>query len=173
MATRLDVESTARSVEKLTGHVFTNKLLCAEAVQMACPQTPVTFNGIHDLSNNKRLSILGDVVLTKVLCAVWYGTRGIGGITHAPTRWTTLRKELLSNEALGKRGEDLGVHHCVYVAGGMYAKSNKMVATALAAIIGAVYQDAGDEAVTRVIEHLGFLNHRILTVTLQFLYTPI
>jgi ribonuclease-3 len=46
-----------------------------------------------------------------------------------------------------------------------------MVATTLEAIIGAVFQDGGDEAAMRVIEHLGFFNHRFLTVTLQlFLY---
>jgi ribonuclease-3 len=42
-----------------------------------------------------------------------------------------------------------------------------MVATTLEAIIGAIFEDGGDDAVMRVIEHLGFLNHRFLTVTSQ------
>jgi ribonuclease-3 len=42
-----------------------------------------------------------------------------------------------------------------------------MVATTLEAIIGAIFEDGGDDAVMRVIEHLGFLKHRFLTVTSQ------
>jgi ribonuclease-3 len=42
-----------------------------------------------------------------------------------------------------------------------------MVATALEAVIGAVFQDGGNEAVTRVIEYLGFFDHPLLTVTSQ------
>jgi ribonuclease-3 len=42
-----------------------------------------------------------------------------------------------------------------------------MVATTLEAIIGAVFQDGGDEAVKSVIERLGFLKHRVLSVMLQ------
>jgi ribonuclease-3 len=47
-----------------------------------------------------------------------------------------------------------------------------MVATTLEAVIGAVFLDGGDEAATRVIEHLGFLGHRFLSVTLHTLHCP-
>jgi ribonuclease-3 len=47
-----------------------------------------------------------------------------------------------------------------------------MVATTLEAIIGAVFQDGGDQAVTRVIEDLGFFYHPLLTVTSQSLLVP-
>lgn len=47
-----------------------------------------------------------------------------------------------------------------------------MVATTLEAIVCAMFLDGGDDAVMRVIEHLGFLEHRFLTVTLRVLPYP-
>jgi ribonuclease-3 len=77
----LDGDSTARSVEAIIGYVFTDKMLCAEAVQMASPKAGVIYDGsIREVYNNKRLSILGDAVLAKVLCATWYKAQdGRGG----------------------------------------------------------------------------------------------
>jgi ribonuclease-3 len=77
----LDAGTIARSVEAIIGHVFANKMLCVEAVQMASPRAGFVRNGtmICGVSNNKRLSILGDAVLTKVLCAAWYGAQDGGG----------------------------------------------------------------------------------------------
>jgi ribonuclease-3 len=47
-----------------------------------------------------------------------------------------------------------------------------MVATTLEAVVGAVFLDGGDEAAMRVIKHLGFLEHRFLSVTLHTLHCP-
>jgi hypothetical protein len=88
---------------------------------------------------------------------------------HSPTIWTTLRNEILGNDGLAARGYDVGVDKCIFVADGTYHKSPKMVATTLEAIIGAVFEDGGDEAAMRVIKHLGFLEHRFLTVTFRSL----
>tara|TARA_R110002003_G_scaffold1868_10_gene23648 strand:+ start:4761 stop:5018 length:258 start_codon:yes stop_codon:yes gene_type:complete len=79
----LNVESAAALVEEMTRDVFANKLLCAEAVQMASPQTVVIYNSILGLNNNKRLSILGDAVLAKVLCASWFKVRDSSGKTRS------------------------------------------------------------------------------------------
>jgi ribonuclease-3 len=79
----LNVESAAALVEEMTRHVFANKLLCAEAVQMASPQTVVIYNSILGVNNNKRLSILGDAVLAKVLCAAWFKARDSSGKTRS------------------------------------------------------------------------------------------
>jgi ribonuclease-3 len=70
-----NVYTTADRIEAMTGYTFTNKLLCAEAAQMASPQTAVVFEGrFRHVENNKRLAILGDTVLQKVLCAAWFET---------------------------------------------------------------------------------------------------
>lgn len=73
---------------------------------------------------------------------------------------------MLSNDRLAQRGCDLGVDACVICNDGTVV-SAKMVASTLEAIIGAVYQDGGDDTVLRVIEHLGFTSHLLLMVTLH------
>jgi ribonuclease-3 len=83
-----------------------------------------------------------------------------------------MRNEVLTNDGLASRGYELGIDQCIFVHGGTYNKSPKMVATTLEAVIGAVFLDGGDEAATRVIEHLGFLGHRFLSVTLHTLHCP-
>jgi ribonuclease-3 len=47
-----------------------------------------------------------------------------------------------------------------------------MVAMTFEAIIGAVFQDGGDEAAVRAMERLGFLDHPYLVVMLQSLRSP-
>jgi dsRNA-specific ribonuclease len=91
------------------------------------------------------------------------------GKARSPNHWTILQNQVLGNDALAARGYDLGIDKCIFVAGGTHRKTPKMVATALEAIVGTVFQDGGDEAVTRLIEHLGFFDHRFLTVTSQSL----
>jgi len=185
-----NVEATADLIEAITGYIFKDKMLCAEAVQMASPRVAVVYQGaFRGVDNNKRLSILGDTVLAKVLCAAWFAARDEHGeykmalsLTMAvltssdkpqtPARWTIIRNEILGNDGLAARGDALGVDQCIFVADGTYRKSPKMLATTLEAIVGAVFQDGGDDAVMRVIEHLGFLEHRFLTVTSQSSYLP-
>jgi len=75
----LNVNASASSVEAIINYIFRDKLLCAEAVQMASPHTAVFHNGIRGVDNNKRLSILGDAVLSKVACAAWFQARDSSG----------------------------------------------------------------------------------------------
>lgn len=76
----LDVNTKAAKVEQLTGYSFINKLLAAEAVQMAAPKVAIVYeNPNRGVPNNKRLSILGNAILTKVLCGIWYEASGSRG----------------------------------------------------------------------------------------------
>lgn len=78
-----EIEAIITRGKHLTGHVFKDKLLCAEATQMAAPKTAVIYDGRYlGLDNNKRLSILGDAVLAKVLCAAWFNGLDANGRTH-------------------------------------------------------------------------------------------
>ncbi|KAF1916448.1 ribonuclease III domain-containing protein [Ampelomyces quisqualis] len=159
-----DVDAAAAHLEAMTGHKFTNKLICAEATQMAGPQVQIVYEGkFHSVPNNKRLAILGNAVLAKVLCTAWF--ESTPGHIQSATQWNTLRNSQLSNEGLAQRGYDLGVADCIIMAGGTVTKTPKMVATTLEAIIGAVLWDGGDDAAAKVIKHLGFLTHELLTVT--------
>lgn len=92
----LDVNAKATQLERLTGYSFTNKLLAAEAVQMAAPRIDVIHGSLRGLPNNKRLSILGDAVLTKVLCGLWFRAFDNRG-EHRPA--PTLLAILLTSQA--------------------------------------------------------------------------
>jgi ribonuclease III len=178
-----DFEATVRYLEAMTAHTFSNKLLCAEAVQMAAPQVSIIFEGeSRVLSNNKDLAILGDVTLTKVVCAAWYDARDKNGKStsfgvrdvlidtddrRTATRWGMLRNDLISNNALAERGYGHGVDSCIFSENVTVTRSPKMVAMALKAIIGAIFQDGGDEAAVRAMEHLGLLDHPHLVVKLR------
>jgi hypothetical protein len=77
-------EITAAQIELLTNHTFTDKLLAAEAVQMAAPNVAAISQSLfRELPNNKRLSVLGDAVLTKVLCGLWFNARGKNACQHS------------------------------------------------------------------------------------------
>ena len=68
-------EKIARA-EQLVGYHFTNKELCAQAVQMASPVAFLTFGGIgRGVENNRRLALLGETAMTQALCVRWYQCR--------------------------------------------------------------------------------------------------
>ncbi|KAF1837163.1 ribonuclease III [Decorospora gaudefroyi] len=167
------IETKSIQVEDLTGHTFLDKRLAVEAVQMAAPQIAcVRNNRFEALNNNKRLSILGDAVLAKVLCAAWFDARGPHGQAFSRAQWTELRNSTLSNSALARRGIQIGIDRCILTSAGTPTVSPVMVATTFEAIIGAVYKDGGDDAVERVMEHLGFFEHALLTVTFRPIHFP-
>jgi hypothetical protein len=77
-------EITAAQIELLINHTFTDKLLAAEAVQMAAPNVAAISQSLfRELPNNKRLSVLGDAVQTKVLCGLWFNARGKNACQHS------------------------------------------------------------------------------------------
>lgn len=86
--------------------------------------------------------------------------------------WTTLRLDISANDKLAQRGFNIGLDRCVITDVGNPRVTSKMMATTFAALIGAVYQDGGDEAVNTVVVKLGLLNHDLLTVMFQHFPLP-
>ncbi|KAG9194035.1 ribonuclease III [Alternaria panax] len=159
------IEMKAVDIESLLQYTFTDKRIAVEAVQMAAPQIACMHNNnFEGLDNNKRLSVLGNAVLAKVLCGAWFEARDPSGQARSQAQWTQLRNDMLSNDALAPRGYQAGLDELVIVADSRPAVSPKMVATSLEAIIGAVYHDGGDEAALRVMNSLGFFDHPLLTL---------
>jgi ribonuclease-3 len=79
----IQIETHALKVEGLLDYTFSEKRIAVEAVQMAAPQIACIYNGAFDaLNNNKRLSVLGDAVLAKVLCGAWFEARNPRGQTR-------------------------------------------------------------------------------------------
>lgn len=72
---------------------------------------------------------------------------------------------MISNDSLARRGYNAGIDKVIITASSTPHVSPKMVATTFAAIMGAVHEDGGDTAVHKVMQHLGFFNHTLLTVT--------
>jgi ribonuclease-3 len=91
------------------------------------------------------------------------------GNVYPITSWDALRNSLVDNTALAQRGLDLGLDAFIVTNPGTNAsRSPNMVARAFEAIIGAVFLDAGDQglqAVHDVLEHIGFFDHPMLSVT--------
>lgn len=75
-------------------------------------------------------------------------------LTHCKGAWTLIRNEGLCNDSLAERGFANSLHACVTRNSGTISVSKKMMATAMEAILGAVHLDGGDDALTRVMEHL-------------------
>ena len=81
---------------------------------------------------------------------------------------STLQRDLVSNETLAIRGFSHGLDGCVITNAGHVGRiSERMMATAVEAIVGAVFKDSGFdfESVRAVMARLGFFSHPLLSGT--------
>ncbi|EUC30790.1 hypothetical protein COCCADRAFT_39015 [Bipolaris zeicola 26-R-13] len=166
----LSFTSRVLEIEAMIDYVFSKKRLAAEAAQMAAPEVAFIEDDVFTaLHNNKRLAILGEAVLVRELCSAWFRMRGSYDEALSPAQWTQLRNDIISNDALARRGYNAGIDKVIITASSTLNVSPKMVAATLGAIVGAVHEDGGDAAVHNVMEHLGFFDHILLTVMSLFL----
>ncbi|KAH7135180.1 ribonuclease III domain-containing protein [Dendryphion nanum] len=155
-------KSIAR-VEQIIGYTFNNRLLCVEALQMSAPQQIVFLDKKnHIVEYNKRLAILGDLTLDKVLGKMWYERQNQFGLGLSLENWSTIRFDLTANKSLAKRGRELGIDSCILRNDGTSTVSDMMVATTIEAVIGAVDQDGGEGAVQKVMNKIGLTSHPLL-----------
>lgn len=70
----------------------------------------------------------------------------------------------MSNESLAETGFSHGLDVCINKDAGTSSVSNKMMATAVEAILGAVHLDGGDVALRRVLTQLRIVNPHDLLV---------
>ncbi|PSN71944.1 ribonuclease III [Corynespora cassiicola Philippines] len=159
-------EKVARA-ERLIGYRFHNKILALQALQSGSrDKNVVVYADDHfEVPNNKNLAIHGDIILDHVLCLRWLRTGG-----QAKT-WDEIRKETVSDNALDHMGKMLGLDKCVLVTDLQLLQNTqklgwKSMATAVEALIGAVYLDAsggdhgeGLKVAARVMDGLGFFRH--------------
>ncbi|KAF1846253.1 uncharacterized protein K460DRAFT_283505 [Cucurbitaria berberidis CBS 394.84] len=162
----LNVDSEIAAIEQIFGYTFTNKFICAEALQMVAPLFSVCVDGTTSVvPKNVNLAILGDSILMTVLCQMWDEHRDDQGRSLTPEDWTTIRNEMLGNHHLASLGFELGVDACILKNAS--SASAKMVATTVEAVIGAVCRDVGDDAlsvVRAIVEHIGLNAHPLLMV---------
>lgn len=183
------VEAKAAQVERLLDYTFSNKRLAAEALQMAAPQIASLHNNhFASLDNNKRLFVLGEMVLGSQLCSAWFKYRGphgkeaslllVGYVAQQDRQAVSCLQHngpscaMTSSPPMPSLSEATALESTSSSSGPMarLCHLQKMVATALGPIIGAVHEDAGDEAVHTIMQRLGFFDHVLLSATLQFLH---
>ncbi|KAH7130271.1 ribonuclease III domain-containing protein [Dendryphion nanum] len=164
-------DSKIAELEQIIGYSFANKLLAAEALQMAGKVRLFTVDGAsRGVKKNIDLALVGNSILATILCKMWYQARDSQGNRLTPGHWNDIRQQKLSNDSLGGLGFEIGIHRCIMKEAGLGRVSKKMVAQTVEAVIGAVYMDVDDngmESVRAVIQDMGFAEHPHLMVMLQ------
>jgi ribonuclease-3 len=147
------------SCESIVAYTFTNKLLILQALNNASPPIALRYNNTtHHIPNNSALAVLGDTRMDAILCRWWWDR----GAPRIKGHWTQIRHDKCGNAALAMLGRGLGLNACVIANPGSLVVSDKMVATAVEAVLGAVYLDGGEEEMERVMRGLGFDQHQYL-----------
>jgi ribonuclease-3 len=77
-----------------------------------------------------------------------------------------VRKDILSNLALAAKGRKEGLDSCIISDPGTRDITDRMIADAMEAVMGAVYLDGGEGALESVMRHLGLDQHKHLPVIL-------
>jgi ribonuclease-3 len=143
--------------EALISYTFTNRLLLLEALNNT--SLPILYNNrYHTLQKNDVLAVLGDTRMDAVLCRWWWDAE----FPRNKGQWSQMRLEKCGNAALVQLGRTTGMDTCVIKNPGTTVVSDKMVATAVEAVMGAVYLDGGEVALEGVMTGLDFDVHRFL-----------
>lgn len=85
LSSKIDVN--VGQCERAIGHIFFDKLLCAEALNAAADFRASYCNGKTEvkLAKNDRLSIYGESVASQTLCRQWYELGDKKGMSLFPT----------------------------------------------------------------------------------------
>lgn len=75
-----------------------------------------------------------------------------------------MKDEVLCIQSLARVGERSGLGRCINVNGGTTAVTSSMMATSIAAVLGAVEKKAGSEALRGVMATLGLMQHPMLSL---------
>lgn len=185
----MNADQKIAEVERILEYNFNDKLLCAQALQMAAPLSVLSVNGSNRMVDiNKRLAILGDAVAAQTLCRVWFATKNqfgtlirahriatrdntdnLEGTLQTKADWDDIRQSRLSNSALAALGTSLGLGSTIIAAPGLFGPpGEKMMATAMEAVLGAVYLDGGDDAVTRVMVQIELIQPSVMSKNFPF-----
>ncbi|KAF2729284.1 hypothetical protein EJ04DRAFT_556209 [Polyplosphaeria fusca] len=142
--------------EYIIDYIFRNKSHADEALRSLC-RADTDVIRVHW---NISLAALGKTIMSSLMCKMWW----IMNPQRQISDWKMIKKELLSKSALAERGRRLGLVRAMQlVLRDQVDDQDKLLATAIRAIVGAVYVDAGgEEAVDHVLRALGLYNHALL-----------
>ncbi|KAI1629260.1 ribonuclease III domain-containing protein [Exophiala viscosa] len=135
------LDEKIRLCEKIINYEFKDKFPCIEALHTF--NTSVMYmNELRSVRKNDSLAVLGDAVLAHHLCRQWYTTGNSRG------QWSMVQREVAGNENLACAAVYNGLNECLVVVETVDFLSERMLATLMEAIIGAVSLDCGDDPAT-------------------------
>jgi hypothetical protein len=83
----LDAAARVGALEGRIGYTFKDKMLCIQALKVTGAYSPLYFDGVvHEVDRNNRLALLGDRLLSLVVCEIWYQTE------HSTSMWVALSR---------------------------------------------------------------------------------
>jgi ribonuclease-3 len=145
------IDTKMRICKTILAYTFTSKPLLLQALNNS--GYPIIHASlIHHVPKNDILAVLDDGRMAATLCEWWFKRN-----QPSPHKgqWTQLRNDKCGNAALARMGRDVGLAVCIVTYPGQAAVSDKMVATAVEAIMG-------EGGLKRVMKHLGFDKHAYL-----------
>ncbi|KAF1343865.1 ribonuclease III domain-containing protein [Delphinella strobiligena] len=151
-------ETTVQRLEYIIGYEFEDKSWAWEAVQVA--GSGVYRIGGRDVSKgNQRLAICGDASVQKCLVHPWYHSGAAKG------EWDSRYRKLLTNDNFCRIGNETGLAEFLHKnPNSPCATSDKLVATLIEAIFGAVEIDGGEVALRTVMRNIGLVPSDITLV---------
>jgi ribonuclease-3 len=148
-------------LQQRIGHRFADRSL----LLLALTHRSYSFEQPEPSGDNERLEFLGDAVLGMIVAARLYER-----LDEDEGRLTQLRAELVAQPFLAAQARELGVGDCLRIGRGERASGgagkDSILACAMEAILGAVFQDGGFDAARRFVDLLiGVELERILRRT--------
>ncbi len=137
------------ALEERLGVSFSNKdiLLTALTHRSYLNETPD-----FELGHNERLEFLGDAVLELIVTDHLYRTYQL-----PEGEMTNLRSAVVRGEMLSTVARDMGLEEYLLMSRGEKKDTGKarnyILANAVEAVIGAIYQDQGYEAAKNIVDH--------------------
>jgi ribonuclease-3 len=141
-------EENIEPVEKSLGVVFSNKDILLRAL---AHRSYLNENPDFTLDHNERLEFLGDAVLELIVTDYLYRTYPL-----PEGEMTNLRSAVVRGEMLSKIAQEMGIEGHLLLSKGEERDHGKarqyILANAVEAVIGAIYEDQGYDAAKTVVD---------------------
>jgi dsRNA-specific ribonuclease len=157
----IDAAAKVGALEVRLGYTFNNRATCIEALKNTGDHCPIYHDGIiYDYKRNNRLALLGDRVLSLVVCEMWFETE------HSTRDHSVMSMETVSRNALAVNAYDLGLHKSMLTPDtyNVMHKNKDRLAETFEAVLGAVYVDSNYnvQTVKALIRRFRLDDHRFL-----------
>jgi ribonuclease-3 len=144
----MDHSNNIEALEKSLGIVFSNKDTLLRAL---AHRSYLNENPDFQLDHNERLEFLGDAVLELIVTDHLYNNYPL-----PEGEMTNLRSAIVRGEMLSKIAQEMGLEEHLLLSRGEEKDKGKarqyILANAVEAVIGAVYEDQGYDAAKKIVD---------------------